>query len=159
MNHKAELKLHRFLDQATDGKKVLSDANIDKICDDIKDALHRQFGSQNSRKEFRLRMSNIGKPTCQLWYEKHEPEKALPFPNNFVMNMMLGDIVESVFKGLLRQAGVAYEDSKKVSMELAIDSKIEGTYDIIMDDAVDDIKSASDWSYRNKFESFDTLAN
>ena len=28
-----------------------------------------------------------------------------------------------------------------------------------MDDAVDDIKSASDWSYRNKFESFDTLAN
>ena len=158
MNHKAELQLHRFLDQATDGKKVLSDANIDKICDDIKDALHRQFGSKNSRKEFRLRMSNIGKPTCQLWFEKNKPEEALPFPNNFVMNMMLGDIVESVFKGLLRQAGVAYEDSKKVSMELTIDSKIEGTYDIIMDDAVDDIKSASDWSYRNKFESFDTLA-
>ena len=75
------------------------------------------------------------------------------------MNMMLGDIVESVFKGLLRQAGVAFEDSKKVSMDLTIDSNIEGTYDIIMDDAVDDIKSASDWSYRNKFESFDTLAN
>ena len=159
MNHKAELKLHRFLDQATDGKKVLSDANIDKICDDIKEALHRQFGSKNTRKEFRLRMSNIGKPTCQLWFEKNKPEEALPFPNNFVMNMMLGDIVESVFKGLLRQAGVAFEDSKKVSMDLTIDSNIEGTYDIIMDDAVDDIKSASDWSYRNKFESFDTLAN
>ena len=159
MNHKAELKLHRFLDQATDGKKVLSDANIDKICDDIKDALHRQFGSKNTRKEFRLRMSNIGKPTCQLWFEKNKPEEALPFPNNFVMNMMLGDIVESVFKGLLRQAGIAFEDSKKVSMELTIDSNIEGTYDIIMDDAVDDIKSASDWSYRNKFDSFDTLAN
>jgi hypothetical protein len=71
---------------------------------------------------------------------------------------MLGDIVESVFKGLLRQAGVAFEDSKKVSMELTIDSKIEGTYDIVIDDAVDDIKSASDWSYRNKFESYDTLA-
>lgn len=159
MNHKAELKLHRFLDQATDGKKVLSDANIDKICDDIKEALHRQFGSKNTRKEFRLRMSNIGKPTCQLWFEKNKPEEALPFPNNFVMNMMLGDIVESVFKGLLRQAGVAFEDSKKVSMDLTIDSNIEGTYDIIMDDAVDDIKSASDWSYRNKFDSFDTLAN
>jgi hypothetical protein len=104
-------------------------------------------------------MSNIGKPTCQLWFEKNKPEEALPFPNNFVMNMMLGDIVESVFKGLLRQAGVAFEDSKKVSMDLTIDSNIEGTYDIIMDDAVDDIKSASDWSYRNKFESFDTLAN
>ena len=158
MNHKAELKLHRFLDKATDGERVLSDANIDKIAEDIKEALHRQFGSQNNRKEFRLRMSNIGKPTCQLWFEKNQPEKALPLPNNFVMNMMLGDIVEAVFKGLLRQAGVAYDDSKKVSMELKIDSKIEGTYDIVMDDAVDDIKSASDWSYRNKFESFDTLA-
>jgi len=159
MNHKAELALHRFLDKATDGEKVLSDANINKIAEDIKEALHRQFGSQNNRKEFRLRMSNIGKPTCQLWFEKNHPEKALPLPNNFVMNMMLGDIVEAVFKGLLRQAGVAYDDSKKVSMELKIDSKIEGTYDIVMDDAVDDIKSASDWSYKNKFQSFDTLAD
>ena len=159
MKHKAELLLHKFLDQATDGKKILSDDNIDKIADDIKEALHRQFGSKNNRKEFGLRMSNIGKPTCQLWFEKNKPEEALPFPNNFVMNMMLGDIVEAVFKGLLRQAGVAYEDSKKVSMELKIDYKIEGTYDIVIDDAVDDIKSASDWSYRNKFDSFDTLAN
>jgi len=159
MNHKAELTLHRFLSEATDGERVLSDANIDKIAEDIKEALHRQLGSQNSRKEFRLRMSNIGRPTCQLWFEKNQPEKALPFPKNFVMNMMLGDIVEAVFKGLLRQAGVAYEDSKKVSMELKIDKKIEGTYDIVMDDAVDDIKSASDWSYKNKFESFDTLAS
>jgi hypothetical protein len=103
-------------------------------------------------------MSNIGRPTCQLWFEKNKPDEGMPFPSTFVMNMMLGDIVESVFKGLLRQAGVAYEDSKKVSMELTIDSKIEGTYDIVIDDAVDDIKSASDWSYRNKFESFDTLA-
>tara|TARA_R110002012_G_scaffold273650_2_gene459710 strand:+ start:7854 stop:8717 length:864 start_codon:yes stop_codon:yes gene_type:complete len=159
MNHKAELTLHRFLSEATDGERVLSDANIDKIAEDVKEALHRQLGSQNSRKEFRLRMSNIGRPTCQLWFEKHQPEKALPFPKNFIMNMMLGDIVEAVFKGLLRQAGVAYEDSKKVSMELKIDKKIEGTYDIVMDDAVDDIKSASDWSYKNKFESFDTLAS
>jgi len=159
MNHKAELTLHRFLSEATDGERVLSDANIDKIAEDVKEALHRQLGSQNSRKEFRLRMSNIGRPTCQLWFEKNQPEKALPFPKNFIMNMMLGDIVEAVFKGLLRQAGVAYENSKKVSMELKIDKKIEGTYDIVMDDAVDDIKSASDWSYKNKFESFDTLAS
>lgn len=66
--------------------------------------------------------------------------------------------MKAVFKGLLRQAGIAFEDSKKVSVPLTIDTSIEGTYDIIMDDAVDDIKSASDWSYRNKFESFDTLA-
>ena len=158
MNHRAELKLHRFLEQAVDGDKVLSDTNIDKICDDIKESLHRQLGSNNSRKEFRLRMSNLGRPTCQLWFEKNKSDEGESFPSNFVMNMMLGDIVEAVFKGLLRQADVAYEDAKKVTLNLD-NTKVEGTYDVVIDDAVDDIKSASDWSYRNKFESFETLAS
>ena len=63
-----------------------------------------------------LRMSNVGRPTCQLWFEKNEPEKALPLPTTFVMNMMLGDIVEAVFKGLLKEAGVQYEDDAKVTL-------------------------------------------
>ena len=29
--------------------------------------------------------------------------------------------------------------------------------DIVIDGAVDDVKSASNWSYNNKFESFDLL--
>ena len=29
---------------------------------------------------------------------------------------MLGDIVEAVFKGLLTEAGVKYEDTKKVTL-------------------------------------------
>jgi len=74
------------------------------------------------------------------------------------MNMMLGDIVEAVFKGLLKEAGVKYEDSETVTLELS-DTSINGTYDIVIRDAVDDIKSASNWSYTNKFESYDTLAS
>jgi hypothetical protein len=72
--------------------------------------------------------------------------------------MMLGDIVEAVFKGVLKEAGVKYEDSEKVSLDCG-DTTINGSYDIVINDAVDDIKSASDWSYRNKFESYDTLAS
>ena len=33
------------------------------------------------------------------------------------------------------------------------------TFSVFLDGAVDDIKSASDWSYRNKFESYDSLAS
>jgi hypothetical protein len=102
-------------------------------------------------------MSNIGKPTCQLWFAKNKPEKALPKPTTFIMNMMLGDIVEAVFKGLLVEAKVDYTESERVSLELDNDTTINGTYDLIIDGAVDDVKSASDWSYRNKFESFETL--
>lgn len=156
MNHPAELSLHQYLEDAVNGKTKMSKKTIDQVASDIADALHRQFGGGSKRDAFTLRMSNIGRPPCQLWFEKNQPDKALPKPTTFVMNMMIGDIVEAVFKGLLTEAGVKYEDSDKVSLELN-DTTISGTYDIVIDGAVDDIKSASDWSYRNKFQSFETL--
>jgi len=70
---------------------------------------------------------------------------------------MLGDIVEAVFKGILTEAKVKYEDSDKVTLDLG-DTKISGEYDLVIDGAVDDVKSASDWSYKNKFSSYYTLA-
>ena len=157
MHHPAELALHQYMENAVKGKSTMSDDTIEQVADDVADAIKRQFGSGKTRGDFRLRMSNVGRPTCQLWYEKNKPEVALPFPTTFVMNMMIGDIVEAVFKGLLKEAGVKYNDTEKVTLDLGTTS-INGSYDIVINDAVDDIKSASDWSYRNKFESYDTLA-
>jgi len=157
MNHPAELALHQYMTNAANGKSSISEDTIKQVADDIAAALKRQFGGGNKRDEFRLRMSNVGRPTCQLWFQKNQPEKALPLPTTFVMNMMLGDIVEAVFKGLLKEAGVQYEDDAKVMLNLDDDTSISGTYDIVIDGAVDDVKSASNWSYNNKFESFDTL--
>lgn len=156
MQHSAELALHQFMEDASNGKTTFSDETVSQIGKDVMDAVKRQFGSGQSRDKFRLRMSNIGRPSCQLWYDKNKPDIALPRSTTFVMNMMLGDIVEAVFKGLLKEAGVKYEDADKVTLELP-DAKIEGTYDIVIDGSVDDIKSASQWSYNNKFESYETL--
>ena len=158
MKHPAELALHKYMDDAVNGKSSMSDTTINKIVSDISDALKRQFSEGKTRKDFTLRMSNVGRPTCQLWYDKNKPEAAIPLPTTFVMNMMLGDIVEAVFKGLLTEAGVKYEDTNKVTLDCG-DTNVSGSYDLILDGAVDDIKSASDWSYRNKFESFDALAS
>jgi len=157
MNHPAELALHQYMENAANGKSTMSDDTIKQIGQDVMDAVQRQFGGGNKRGEFRLRMSNIGRPTCQLWFEKNQPEKALPLPTTFVMNMMFGDIVEAVFKGIMKEAGVKYEDTDKVTLEVG-GHNINGSYDIVVDDAVDDIKSASDWSYKHKFESYDSLA-
>ena len=157
MRHPAEIALHQYLEDATNGKSSMSAKTIAGIKKDIGEALKRQFGTKTKRREFQLRMSNIGRPTCQLWFEKNMPDYADPLPTTFVMNMMLGDIVEAVFKGIMKEAKVKFENSDKVSLDIA-DTKVSGTYDLVLDDAVDDIKSASDWSYRNKFESFDTLA-
>ena len=157
MNHPAELALHQYMENAAKGKSTMSVETIRQVGLDVVAALGRQFGGGNKRDEFGLRMSNVGRPTCQLWFEKNEPEKSLPLPTTFVMNMMIGDIVEAVFKGLLKEAGVKYEDDAKVTLNLDDDASVSGTYDIVIDGAVDDIKSASSWSYTNKFESFDTL--
>jgi len=136
----------------------MSDETIEQVAQDIKDAMKRQFGGGNKRDEFRLRMSNIGRPTCQLWWQKNHPEKALPKPTTFVMNMLLGDIVEAAFKGILKEAGVSYED-KDNYVKLELDNvTVNGSYDLVVDGALDDVKSASHWSYTNKFESYDTLA-
>lgn len=160
MQHPAELKLHQFMTDAANGKTHFSDEEAFDIGVDVANAVLRQFGSGKSRKEFTLRMSNIGRPTCQLWFEKNQPDKALPKPTTFVMNMMIGDIVEAVFKGLLKAAKVDFEDTDKVSLPVgdSNDTRVSGSYDLVIDGAVDDVKSASPWSYVNKFDSFDTLA-
>ena len=159
MYHRAELAIHQYLEDAANGRSAMSDETIDTVAREVAEALKRQFGSGNKRGEFRLRMSNVGRPACQLWFDKNKPETALPKPTTFVMNMMIGDIVESVFKAILKESNVAFEDTDKVSLPVgdSNDTNVSGSYDLIIDGAVDDVKSASDWSYRNKFESFDIL--
>lgn len=156
MNHPAELKVFDFLQKALAGETTMTEEVADKVASDVKAALFKQFDS-GPRDEFRLRMSNIGRPKCQLWFDKNDSQDKTPFPPHFLMNMLIGDITEAVFKGLLRAAGVEFQDSDYVTLELSNGKKIKGEYDMILDEKVDDIKSASPWSYNNKFEDFNTL--
>lgn len=159
MQHRGELAISQYLENASKGLTSMSDETINRVGEEIKEALKRQFAGGNKRDGFKLRMSNIGRPSCQLWFEKNKPETALPRPTTFVMNMMIGDIVESVFKALLTEAKVAYKDSDTVALDIDEKTTISGSYDLVVDDAVDDIKSASDWSYRHKFDSYESLAS
>ena len=93
-----ELKVHRYLDKATRGLVGMSDDTIEQVVSYIREALQKQFSPREDK--FRLRMSNIGRPYCQLWFMKNKPETRVHPPANRVMIMMLGDIVEAVFKGI-----------------------------------------------------------
>jgi len=156
MNHSAELAIYTFLQKAMAGETTMSKEVAAKVASDVEAALFKQFDS-GPRDEFRLRMSNIGKPKCQLWFEKNDPEDKTPLPPHFLMNMILGDIVEAVFKGVLRAAGVEFKDNDKCTLKLSNGHEINGEYDMELDGKIDDVKSASPWSYRNKFENFETL--
>jgi hypothetical protein len=138
------------------GEATMTEEVTDLVASDVKAALDKQFNSP-PRDAFRLRMSNIGRPKCQLWFEKNDPEDKLPLPPHFLMNMILGDLVEAVFKGLLRAAGAEFKDNDNVTLKLPDGQEIHGEYDMEMDGKIDDVKSASPWSYNNKFQDFHTL--
>ena len=156
MNHYAELKVFNFLQKALKGEAKITEEVANQVASDVKAAMDKQFNS-GPRDEFKLRMSNVGKPKCQLWFEKNDSKDKIPLPPHFLMNMILGDLVEAVFKGLLRAAGAEFKDNDNVTLKLPDGQEISGEYDMEMDGKIDDVKSASPNSYRNKFESFDSL--
>ena len=117
MNHPAELAILAFLDKAAKGTAKVDKSIVDKVAEDVKDAMSRQFSGGTSRKDFRLRMSNIGRKKCQLWFDKNSPEHKEPMSPYFLINMMLGDIVEAVFKGIMRAANVKFTDSGQVTLK------------------------------------------
>ena len=136
MNHPAELMVYSFLQKAMAGEASMTEEVAAQVASDVQAAMHKQFNS-GPRDEFRLRMSNIGKPKCQLWFEKNDPEDKTPLPPHFLMNMILGDIVEAVFKGLLRAAGVEFKDNDTVILKLANGKEIKGEYDMEMDGKIE----------------------
>jgi hypothetical protein len=156
MDHPAEIALHLLLQDVAAGNGDVSDEILDLVAADVKDALKRQLSSKRRGEQFTLRMSNLGRDKCQLWFDKNRPEEAAPFQPFFLMQMLIGDITEAVFKGLLRAANVKFGDAEHVVLNIA-GTEIKGTYDLYLDGKIDDVKSASPWSYENKFESFETL--
>jgi len=150
VEHPAELLVHSYLDKTRRGLAAMSEENIQGIVKHVEQAVRKQFKSKESRKDFRLRASNVGRASCQLWFQKNKPEEAIPPPSHFLLRMMIGDITEAVFKGILKEAGAAFEKPEKVETEIA-GEKIQGEYDLILDNKVDDIKSTSPWSYKNKW--------
>jgi hypothetical protein len=94
--HPAELKISLFLQNALAGKTTITEEVADKVASDVKEAMFKQF-SGGPRDKFRLRMSNIGKPKCQLWFQKNNPTVKAPYPPSFLINMITGDIIEAVF--------------------------------------------------------------
>jgi hypothetical protein len=151
MEHAAELAVHSYLEQVTTNKKTMSEENIRQIADDVAKSLRRQFcEKRGGAGGFTLRASNVGRPACQLWYQKNHPEKEEPLHTTFLVRMVFGDMVEALFKGLLREANVTYKEPKRIQAKIGT-TDISGEYDLIVDGAVDDIKSTSPWSYNNKF--------
>lgn len=125
---------------------------IEEATQEFKGALRKQLFREPE--PFRLRMSNIGRPSCQLQLDNTDTaaQTKNPMPYNHIMRMMLGDLSEVLVNLAIKLSGANITGAKtKVSWALDTDTVIEGEDDIEIDNKVYDVKSASPWAYDNKW--------
>ena len=67
---------------------------------------------KNKDWEPRLRMSNIGRPSRQVWYELNKAPRESMSSNTYI-KFLLGDIIEELFLFLAKEAGHKVEGEQK----------------------------------------------
>lgn len=138
--------LHRSLTQPMN----VEDRLIEEFGDKCKQVLRKHFQEEQERKRFTLRMSNIGKPVCQLQMEKMGAPKE-PMPYSLKMKFIYGDLVEALGMFILKASGVNIQ-AEQVAVDLDIGgTTLSGTLDVEIDDAVYDLKSTSGYAFKHKF--------
>ena len=99
-------RVQLFLAEANKASVPVSSTIINEFGEMCKDAFKKQF-TEPREKEFRPRMSNIGRPLCQLQMEK-SGAKAEIMPYNYKMRNLYGDIIEAIAVAVLKSSGIKW---------------------------------------------------
>lgn len=144
-----EGRIRKYLEDSNDGAPGMSDEAMDEACEILRTALDRAFNQ--TRSNFKVSMSAAGRPACQLVMQRNgvEPIKKTA---GFAMKMLIGHITEAVLMSVIRSSNIPVESAHgKVDLPLDDHVSVRGTYDLEVDGEIWDIKSASHWSFRNKW--------
>ncbi len=143
-------KLQDFLHTASNKGVATEGGSTSEFSDVCNKAIKRHFNGPKALRKFKIYMSNIGKPLCQLQAEKYNfPKESLEY--NTITKFLWGDISEAYIMFLMRNAGIEIQsEQQKVTLKIGgID--LSGIYDVEIDGKIWDIKSASDFAFNNKF--------
>ena len=91
-----------------------------------------------------LRMSNIGKPDRQLWFDLNSEKASSNIPDSLYIKFLYGHLAEVLLLFFVKLAGHKVEGEQK---EVSVDG-IVGHMDCIIDGEVVDIKTASGYSFK-----------
>ena len=149
MSHPILQKVQTFLERAGRQNVKISDGLIEEFGEACKSAIRKQFMDERGG-NFRLRMSNVGKPLCQLQMEKRGAESESP-SYDFKMKVLFGDLIEAAAILILKSSGIKVQSEQKSVKYKVMDGEIEGTYDIEIDNKIWDIKSASPFAFSINF--------
>lgn len=130
-----------------DDGKILSSA-VEQFSEKLSKTLIQRFKEHQQERKPTLRLSSIGKPLRQLWYELKgfKPER---LSAETKLKFLYGDVIEAIIILLIEESGHSILDQQA---EVSIDG-VKGHIDGVVDNEVlIDVKSTSTFS----FEKFKT---
>ena len=136
--------IYKNIQPICDGESLdLSEEQIDKFGEDLKNVL-RNWSSPTVRdSRFTLRMSNVGKPLRQLWYDNKSEMDSSVTPITMI-KFLYGHILEEVVLMLARLSGHEVSDEQK---EVTVND-VKGHMDCKIDGEVVDVKTASSFAFK-----------
>ena len=140
--------IYSHLEKLSDGTPLpLTEEEIDKTLVGMREALVSWSTPRERDTNFTVRMSNVGKPSRQLWYEKRDPKGRGGIDGATQIKFLYGHLLEEIVLMLVRMAGHKVTDEQK---EVTVEG-IVGHMDCKINGEVVDVKTASRFAF-NKFK-------
>jgi hypothetical protein len=140
--------IYGLLENLSNGEPLpITEEALDETMASMKEAILHWATPRERDTDFTVRMSNVGKPSRQLWFEKRDPEGRGGVDGPTQIKFLYGHILEEVALMLVRMAGHNVSDEQK---EVKVNG-VTGHMDCKINGQVVDVKSASKFAF-NKFK-------
>jgi hypothetical protein len=136
--------IYSKIDVLNDGKNIdIDDKTLEDFGASMANVLKQWARPDKTNEAFHLRMSNVGKPFRQLWFEKQKEEESRRLSPSLYIKFLYGHLLEEFLLLLVKTAGYQVTDEQK---EIEVEG-IKGHMDCKINGHVVDVKSASGFSF------------
>lgn len=146
--HSVVPDIYKHLSKLSDGQPLpISDADLDDVTVKMRQALESWARPTKRDSNFTVRMSNIGKPERQLWFESKDDNISSTIDGPTQIKFLYGHLLEEIVLMLVEMAGHKVTDQQK---EVKVEGVV-GHMDCKINGEVVDVKTASRFAF-NKFK-------
>jgi hypothetical protein len=139
--------IYGLLENLSNGEPLpITEEALDATMASMKEAILHWATPRPRDTDFTVRMSNVGKPSRQMWFEKRDPNGRGSVDGATQIKFLYGHILEEIVLMLVRMAEHNVTDEQK---EVTVNG-IVGHMDCKINGQVVDVKSASKFAF-NKF--------
>lgn len=137
--------VYKLLENLSEGEPLpITEEALDKTMASMKEAIMHWATPRKRDTDFTLRMSNVGKPQRQLWFEKRDEDGRSDVNGPTQIKFLYGHVLEEIVLMLVRMAGHNVSDEQK---EVEVNG-IVGHMDCKINGQVVDVKSASRFAFQ-----------